>query len=264
VSIIDAIVFGYSFPDVLAHNHRWIGLQCKGGGVERLEIGVLVCNRVAYLERVMSSQGNSKPQKERNAHTFVFGEPGSFEDATIPAKVLQAKGIQVPRPFYEPIHDTMPSTRRCRPKGKTRDNNTDGNAYIFGKPYPPKEYAFVTKHGNDAGRTGFIDPSLWTGLSENQSDELTNSDDSPKAISELRRLIPGLVFQGSTVGGDVGASLWKHTGGPSGKGEIDGLVIDNNCYFRGIKPSSSRSRPQRKAWAFGAVDKLAEVTKSNL
>jgi hypothetical protein len=52
--------------------------------------------------------------------------------------------------------------------------------------------------------------------------------DNRAALREIRRRVSErIVFVGDTAGGDVGAHLFLHKNG----GQIDSIIIDNNCLF---------------------------------
>jgi hypothetical protein len=54
-------------------------------------------------------------------------------------------------------------------------------------------------------------------------------------LKKIRAKYPCILFQGETVGGDVGAKLYAHF---NAKGGIDGLIIDNNYFFSQLDESS--------------------------
>ena len=123
-----------------------------------------------------------------------------------------------------------------KPPQSRKYNN--GNAYIFGKKYPTKEYKFIASHGNDAAQTGLIDVELWKkGDYEKNSQKIDNVNakfgyryDHPRNVEIVRKISGGAVlFQGETVGGDVGAGLYAHY---NSGGNIDSLIIDNNYFFK--------------------------------
>lgn len=112
------------------------------------------------------------------------------------------------------------------------------NAYIFGNKFPTNEYVKIASHDNDVAQTGIIDIELWkNGDYERNSDKIDKVNEkyrfsysSPKNVEIVRKISGGSVlFQGETVGGDVGADLYAHY---DKNGNIDSLIINNDYYFK--------------------------------
>lgn len=114
-----------------------------------------------------------------------------------------------------------------------------GNSYIFGKKYPIDSYKFIGSHENDVAQTGFIEVDKWESYNGEKNINYPytywekaypnyNWDDR-KGLAKIQQIYPGVLFVGKTVGGDVGANLWGHY---NSKGELDSIIIDNNCLFK--------------------------------
>ena len=114
-----------------------------------------------------------------------------------------------------------------------------GNSYIFGPKFPIKDYIYVTGHGNDGAQTGLLDYDKWLAHPEDQSYSdlwhrlyLTKGKmlpwDNRAALKKMQAAFPEIIFVGETRGGDVGADLFVHR---NKRGEIDSLIIENECLF---------------------------------
>ncbi len=127
-----------------------------------------------------------------------------------------------------------------------RTRSDIGNAYIFGHEYPINTYKYIGKHNNDGAQTGIVDI---TNITQSDYDNIVNPEDDlwMKIFNPVknkfynwdeRKLLPKIredisnriLFVGSTDGGDVGAAVFAHF---NKKGEVDGLIIDNNIFYHG-------------------------------
>lgn len=139
---------------------------------------------------------------------------------------------------------------------KTYENQEEcTNAYLFGPLYPLKEYKCIGEHHNDGGMTGFIDYDLLQKARVNKLNEDRLTDEVCKIITaegadenleqtvkKIRDLYPMILFQGPTVGGDVGAKLYIHMDDTR---HIDSLIIDNDYFFPPSDSDSESSRIRR-------------------
>jgi hypothetical protein len=154
---------------------------------------------------------------------IIFTEPSSYNSKN---KFVKQRSFTVTDDFY--------SILLKKPKSYTKYGISAGNAYVFGKKYPLNEYKKIRSHGNDGAQTGFINVKLWkdgmySGEIANVNKKYDYSYDSRKNISEVRKLTnESVIFQGQTVGGDVGADLYAHY---NSKKEVDSLIIDNYYFF---------------------------------
>jgi hypothetical protein len=113
-----------------------------------------------------------------------------------------------------------------------------GNAYVFGRRFPLGSYTRLGYCGNDGAQIGFVSLDDFKATRDisaivleeygfNRSGNITPWDDR-SALRRVRRIIPHILFMGGTDGGDVGATLYAH----QTAGRIDGLIIDNEYFFR--------------------------------
>jgi len=112
--------------------------------------------------------------------------------------------------------------------------NQFGNAYIFGKLHPL--YFFIGEHGNDIASTGIYD---LTGVSvkklpdeAKKMSEFTwpnhTTIESRAVLSQVRKVLPRVLFMGVTDGGDLGARVYVHV---DSNRHIDSLIIDAGGLF---------------------------------
>jgi hypothetical protein len=118
---------------------------------------------------------------------------------------------------------------------------SQGNAYVFGKLYSTGYY-LAGSHNNDGAQTGILnsaniksdefakihDFKLWKKL---YFREKFKRWEDRTTLSEVRKTISNrILFVGDTDGGDVGANIFIHLD----NGNIDSIIIDNNCIIPGI------------------------------
>ena len=163
----------------------------------------------------------NKKQTDGKYRTIRFCEPYTCVTTT----TVYETDIQVTNDFI--------SVLKNKPKCITEK---DGNAYIFGERHAHGKYALIASHGNDIGQTGLVD---LTDITENDIENINDAKawnwaypkfdwDDRKALKELQKTADRILFVGQTVGGDVGAKLYVHR---DKSGDIDSMVIDNNCLF---------------------------------
>lgn len=181
-------------------------------------------NNSLYWSKYDASPANLSPIAKRRKRRIIIAEPRTYSKAN---KFVQQKPIVVTEEFYR-ILNKMPKNYQ----GK----NT--NAYVFGKKFKLSEYQKIRWHGNDAAQTGLIDYDKWNDNTistlRKQLDSIDKKYnyqyDSPENVKEVRTLTNGaILFQGETVGGDVGADLFAHYGRD---GDINSLIIDNSHFFK--------------------------------
>ena len=177
----------------------------------------ILCDRLADYEKAQL-----RPTKK--LHNIVFTEPITAP----PDDIRRMRPIGINDRMYNfilqgPVPYTQAKGRPCV-----------GNAFVFGPLLDINAYTEIAEHGNDAGSTGFIDFDLarqkkeaipegdWELLYNNYK---TDWDDR-NALEELRKRNPEVLWIGETVGGDVGAKLYAHY---DKNGEIDSLIVENNC-----------------------------------
>lgn len=122
------------------------------------------------------------------------------------------------------------TTQFCETHLKSRPicvkaENTDGNAYIFGKTFDYKEYVYAGSHYNDFANTSVVD---YTDLQEPVKTgwilDIDNFDyDTPEYNKLAKSKDSRILFMGETVGGDVGASVYVHL---DANNDIDSIIID--------------------------------------
>lgn len=169
-------------------------------------------------------------------HRLLFLEPLTFHPSELIRWGQQYRPITVNDQMYRQIlsgHKSIESRNR---------NGCEGNAYVFGELFNPEEYTLIGGHGNDAAGTGLIDYDQVLRLVANRPPaevsrvdrqwrevlEENNTDDWEGVINNVRREFPEILFLGNTDGGDVGADLYAHR---DQNGEIDSLIIENDCIF---------------------------------
>lgn len=168
-----------------------------------------------------------KTSSPKGKHRILVTEPTTYQKRN--------KFVNFGKPFY--VTTEFYNVLFKMPK---RYDSDIGNAYLFGKKYKPHEYKKIGSHGNDAAQTGIIDYDMWDDnfmLSKELKNKWYKIDekykysyDSYNNIKEIRNLSNGaIIFQGETVGGDVGADVYAHY---NNRKEIDSLIIDNNYFFK--------------------------------
>lgn len=211
--------------------NKWIIIQTVNG-IKRWKLHKTPVTHVNITSsRRKSSRRKSTTTKNVNVvnqkkyHDIVFTEPTTYRGPG--TSFMPAKTIRITNDFYKILLKA--------PLSKKGNQN---NAYVFGKKYPLSEYKKIATHGNDVAQTGFIDLSLWKKHKFNNNEKKISSVtekygyryDIPALVKEVRNLSNGtIIFQGETVGGDVGADLYAHK---NHKNEIDSLIIDNFYYFK--------------------------------
>jgi len=123
--------------------------------------------------------------------------------------------IEVPDTFLDTIRTDMDKR-----EGK---NDSWSNAFVFGPNFPTSDYELAGKHFNDAGMTCIVDRDNLTPLDWSQFCDVLSEDANRNYHPDYH-----YAFFGHTLGGDVGASVWVHK---NAQGEVNGLIIDNNCLF---------------------------------
>lgn len=106
------------------------------------------------------------------------------------------------------------------------ETTSEGNAYIYGQEFK-QGYVWVGDHLNDAGNTSIF--NVTKGLPTSEKVEqmmkmIDNEYDNIEKIKQVREVVPEVLYIGSTLNGDVGASVFIHT---NEAGELDGLVISS-------------------------------------
>lgn len=106
------------------------------------------------------------------------------------------------------------------------ETSYEGNAYIYGPEFK-EGYVWVGDHMNDAANTSVFNITKGL-LTKEKVDELSfmveNMYDHIENIKKIQKVIPEVLYIGSTLNGDVGASVYIHT---NKKGELDGIVISS-------------------------------------
>lgn len=186
--------------------------------------------------RQKTSRKTSRRQKTSQAkHYILFTEPAIWiqkhEQKDI-QRAKQGKNLLI-GPVIQVTSSFLKVLKKAPKKGKCLSDKY-GNAYIFGKKFP--SYRLIGYHGNDMAQTGLIEVSKW----EEYHGKLRSPPnywekaypkwdwDNRQGLKKIQAIYPGVLFVGETVGGDVGANLWGHY---NSKGELDGLIIDNDCLF---------------------------------
>lgn len=205
----------------LAECQNWTVVQLKDRlrelGQKTSGLKQELCDRLADYEKAQLP-----PTKK--LHNIIFTEP------------MMAVYADLPRMRPIGVNDRMYNSILLGPVPYTqsRGRPCEGNAYVFGPLLDINAYTEIAEHGNDAGSTGFIDYDLARQAKEDISGAewktvyngfKTNWDDR-NALEKLRQRHKEILWVGETVGGDVGAKLYAHY---DKNGEIDSLIVDNNC-----------------------------------
>jgi hypothetical protein len=155
--------------------------------------------------------------------SIIFAEPSTFNSKN---KWVKQRSFQVTDEFYKVLLK--------KPKAYKSYGSNVSNAYIFGKKYDLKDYKKIRTHGNDAAQTGLIDKKLWKDGAYNEvvaelNKKFAYTYDSAQNVRQVRKLTNGgVIFQGETIGGDIGADLYAHYNASK---NIDSLIIDNFYFY---------------------------------
>lgn len=180
-----------------------------------------LCLRLAEYEK-------AQLPPTKGVHNIVFLEAVDAE----PRDIYRAKPIAINGRMYNFIREGPIS------RNQFQGRPCEGNSYVFGPLLDLDGYTLIGHHGNDAANTGFIDLDKVNQVNGSINTNFDDRDriyravnynwDDRDALRQLQQIRPFVLWLGETKGGDVGANLYAHY---DKNGEIDSLIVDNNCLF---------------------------------
>ena len=128
------------------------------------------------------------------------------------------------------VNDKMYKLILKEPKAFVGKDGT--NAYVFGRMFKRDSYKKIATIVNDVANVGLMDINF---APEFSTEDVSLFDiyedhewDDREILKEARRIFPDLLFNGRTIRGDVGATLYAHY---DKSGDIDSLIIDSSYFF---------------------------------